>query len=64
MLTLLGLSSNGFLPKLELAAVGDDDRDPRSVFVVRRNVHDFGNDVFIPADHPTEYHVFAWLVKG
>lgn len=56
MLTLLGLSSNA---KLELATVADDDRGPGSVFLVRRNIDDFGDDIFISADHPAEHHVFV-----
>lgn len=62
MLTLLRLLSSRFLSKLKLATVGDDDRNPRAVFLVRRNIHDFRDDVFVSADHPAEHHVFAWLV--
>lgn len=64
MLTLLGLLNNGFLPKLELATVADDDRDPWAVLFVCRNIHDFWNDVFISADHPAKHHVFSWLAEG
>lgn len=60
MLTLLGLSSNRFLPKLKLPTVADDDRNLRAVFFVRRNIHYFRDDVVVPTDHPTEHHVFAW----
>ena len=56
MLTLLG-----FLSKLKLATVADDDRNPRAVFLVCRNVHDLRDDVFVAADHPAEHHVFAWV---
>ena len=57
---ILTLSSNGFLSKLELAAVADNDRDLRAVFFVRRYIHDFRDDVFISTDHPTKHHMFAW----
>jgi len=60
MLTSLGLSNSRLLSKLELATVADDDRNLRTVFFVCRNIHDFWDDVFVPTDHPTEHHVFAW----
>ena len=58
-LTLLWLWCNGFLPKLQLPTITDNDRDLRAVFLVRRNVHNFRDDVFIPTDHPTKHNVFA-----
>ena len=58
ILTLLRLWSDGFPSKLELTTVADDDRGPRSVFLVCRNVHNLRDDVFISTDHPTEHHVF------
>jgi len=63
MLTLLGLLSSRFLSKLKLTTVGDNDRNPRAVFLVRRNIHDLRDDVLVSADHPAEHHVFAWLVE-
>ena len=59
-LTLVLSWGNRFLSKLELATVADDDRDSRAIFLIRRNVHYFRNDVFIPTDHPTKHHVFAY----
>jgi hypothetical protein len=56
---LVGLSSNGFPSKFELAAVADDDGSPRTVFFVRRNISDPRDDVFVTTDHPAEHHVFA-----
>ena len=64
MLTLVGLSSNGFPSQLELAAVADHDGSPRSVFFVCRNIHDPRDDVVVTTDHPAEHHVFAWLAEG
>jgi hypothetical protein len=55
---ILTLWSDRFLSELELTTVANDDRDPRTIFLVRRNVHNFRDDVFIPTDHPTEHHVF------
>lgn len=57
-LTLLWLWSSGLLPELELATVANDDGDLRPIFLVCRDAYNFRNDVFIPTDHPTEYHVF------
>jgi hypothetical protein len=51
---------NGSLSKLEFATVANDDGDLRSVFLVCGDVDDFRDDVFVPTDHPTEHHVFAW----
>jgi hypothetical protein len=59
ILTLLWLWGNGFPSKLKLAAVADDDRDPRAIFVVCRNVYYFRYDIFIPTNHPTKHHMFA-----
>ena len=64
MLTLLGSSGNGFHSKLELTTVADDDRSPRAVFFVCRNIHDFRDDVFVSTDHSTEHHVFPCLVES
>lgn len=63
MLTLLRLSSNRFRSELKLATVTDDDWNPRAVFLVRRNVHDLRDDVFVSADYPAEHHVFACSVE-
>ena len=60
LLTLLELLSNGFLSKLELATVANDDRNLRAVFFVCRYVYDFRDDVFVSTDHPAEHHMFAW----
>jgi len=58
-LTMPGLSSNRILSKLELAAVANDDWNLRAVFFVCFHIHDFRDDVFVSADHPTEHHMFA-----
>ena len=60
MRTLPGLLSNRFLSELELAAVADDDRNLRAVFLIRWYIHDLRDDIFVSTDHPTEHHMFAW----
>jgi hypothetical protein len=60
---MLTLSSDGLLSELKLATVADDDWNPRAVFLVCRNIHDLRDDVFVSADYPAEYHVFACSVK-
>ena len=64
ILTLLWLGSNRFLSKLEFPTVAHDDWDFRAIFLVCWNVHDFRDDVVIPADHAAEHHVFACGKKG
>ena len=63
MRTLLGLLSNRFLSKFELATVANDDRNLRAVFLIRRYVYDLRDDIFVSTDHPTEHHMFAWRME-